>query len=63
MSEENLSEIDTVDLEASATDGEALGSEIIDFDQNGLLLKIDTFQFRLKNRYLSVHFSLYKDVN
>ena len=42
MSEENLSEIDTVDLEASATDDEALGSEIIDFDQNGLLLKIAT---------------------
>ena len=42
MSEENLSEIDTVDQEASATDGEALGSEVIDFDQNGLLLKIAT---------------------
>jgi hypothetical protein len=42
MSEENLSEIDTVDQEASATDGEALGSEITDFDQNGLLLKIAT---------------------
>ena len=42
MSEENLSEIDTVDLEASATDDEALGSEIVDFDQNGLLLKIAT---------------------
>jgi hypothetical protein len=42
MSEENLSEIDTVDQEASATDREALGSEAIDFDQNGLLLKIAT---------------------
>ena len=42
MSEENLSEIDTADLEAGATDDEALGSEIIDFDQNGLLLKIAT---------------------
>ena len=42
MSEENLSEIDTADQEASATDGEALGSEVIDFDQNGLLLKIAT---------------------
>ena len=42
MSEENLSEIDTVDQEASATGGEALGSEVIDFDQNGLLLKIAT---------------------
>jgi hypothetical protein len=42
MSEENLSDTDTVDQEASATDGEALGSEIKDFDQNGLLLKIAT---------------------
>jgi len=42
MSEENLSDTDTVDQEASATDGEALGSEITDFDQNGLLLKIAT---------------------
>ena len=40
MSEENLSDTDTLDQEASATDGEALGSEITDFDQNGLLLKI-----------------------
>ena len=42
MSEENLSEIDTVDQEASATDGEAPGSDVTDFDQNGLLLKIAT---------------------
>ena len=42
MSEENLSDTDTVDQEASATDGEALGAEITDFDQNGLLLKIAT---------------------
>jgi hypothetical protein len=42
MSEENLPDIDSVDQEASATDGEALGSEITDFDQNGLLLKIAT---------------------
>ena len=42
MSEENLPEIDSVNQEASATDGEAFGSEVIDFDQNGLLLKIAT---------------------
>ena len=42
MSEENLPDIDSVDQPASATDGEALGSEITDFDQNGLLLKIAT---------------------
>jgi hypothetical protein len=42
MSEENLPDIDSVDQEASATDGKALGSEITDFDQNGLLLKIAT---------------------
>ena len=42
MSEENIPETDSVDQEASATDGEALGSEITDFDQNGLLLKIAT---------------------
>ena len=42
MSEENFPEIDSVGQEASATDGEALGSEVIDFDQNGLLLKIAT---------------------
>ena len=42
MSEENLPEIDSVNQEASATDGEALGSEVTDFDQNGLLLKIAT---------------------
>ena len=42
MSEENTSETGSVDQEASATDGEALGSEITDFDQNGLLLKIAT---------------------
>ena len=42
MSEENTPEIDSVDQEASASGGEALGSEITDFDQNGLLLKIAT---------------------
>lgn len=42
MSEENFPEIDSVGQESSATDGEALGSEVIDFDQNGLLLKIAT---------------------
>ena len=42
MSEENFPEIDSVGQEASATDGEALGSEVTDFDQNGLLLKIAT---------------------
>jgi hypothetical protein len=42
MSEENLSEIDTVDQELTSTDGNALGPEIADFDQNGLLLKIAT---------------------
>jgi hypothetical protein len=40
MSEENLSEIDAVDQEVTATDGAVVGSEIVDFDQNGLLLKI-----------------------
>ena len=42
MSEENLSETDTVDQELTSTDGNALGPEIADFDQNGLLLKIAT---------------------
>ena len=42
MSEENFHEIDSVGQEASVTDGEALGSEVTDFDQNGLLLKIAT---------------------
>ena len=42
MSEENFPEIDSVGQEASATGGEALGSEVTDFDQNGLLLKIAT---------------------
>ena len=42
MSEENLSETDTVDQELTSTDGNALGPEIVDFDQNGLLLKIAT---------------------
>ena len=42
MSEENFPEIDSVGQEASTTDGEALGSEVTDFDQNGLLLKIAT---------------------
>ena len=61
MSEENLSEIDTVDQDVSATDGEALGSEVIDFDQNGLLLKIATdgiaiqdYVKRLKESYILV---------
>jgi hypothetical protein len=42
MSEENLSEIDAVDQEVTAIDGNAVGPEIEDFDQNGLLLKIAT---------------------
>ena len=42
MSEENFPEIDSAGQGSSATDGEALGSEVIDFDQNGLLLKIAT---------------------
>ena len=42
MSEENLSEIDPVDQEANVADGEAVTTEIVDFDQNGLLLKIAT---------------------
>lgn len=42
MSEENLSEKDTVDQEAAATYGGAVEPEIVDFDQNGLLLKIAT---------------------
>ena len=42
MSEENLFEIDSVDQEASVADGMAGETEIVDFDQNGLLLKIAT---------------------
>lgn len=42
MSEENLFEKDTVDQEAAATYGGAVEPEIVDFDQNGLLLKIAT---------------------
>jgi hypothetical protein len=42
MSEENLTEKDTVDPEANATDGKAVEPEVVDFDQNGLLLKIAT---------------------
>ena len=42
MSEENLFEIDSVDKEASVADGMAGETEIVDFDQNGLLLKIAT---------------------
>lgn len=42
MSEENLSEIDGVGLETTAIDGTASGAEVVDFDQNGLLLKIAT---------------------
>ena len=42
MSEENLSEVDAVDQEVTAIDGEAVEPEIVDFDQNGLLLKIAT---------------------
>ena len=42
MSEENLSQTDTVDPEANATDGKAVEPEVVDFDQNGLLLKIAT---------------------
>ena len=42
MSEENLTEKDTVDPEANATDDKAVEPEFVDFDQNGLLLKIAT---------------------
>jgi hypothetical protein len=42
MSEENLSKTDTVDPESNATDGKAVETEVADFDQNGLLLKIAT---------------------
>ena len=42
MSEENLPEKDTVHPEANATDGNAVEPEVLDFDQNGLLLKIAT---------------------
>lgn len=42
MSEENLSEKDTVDQESAATYGRAMEPEVVDFDQNGLLLKIAT---------------------
>ena len=42
MSEENLSEINAVDQEVTTTDGNAMEPEVVDFDQNGLLLKIAT---------------------
>ena len=42
MSEENLPEIEAVDPDATATDGKSVESEVADFDQNGLLLKIAT---------------------
>ena len=42
MSEENLPEIEAVDPDATATDGKSVESEVVDFDQNGLLLKIAT---------------------
>jgi hypothetical protein len=42
MSEENLPEIEAVDPDATATDGKSVEPEIVDFDQNGLLLKIAT---------------------
>ena len=42
MSEENLPEIDAVDPDATATDGKSVEPEVVDFDQNGLLLKIAT---------------------
>jgi hypothetical protein len=42
MSEENLPEIEAVDPDANATDGKSVEPEIVDFDQNGLLLKIAT---------------------
>jgi hypothetical protein len=42
MSEENLPEIEAVDPDATATDGKSIGPEVVDFDQNGLLLKIAT---------------------
>ena len=40
MSEENFSDIDAIDQGVTTTDGKAVESEIVDFDQNGLLLKI-----------------------
>jgi hypothetical protein len=42
MSEENLPEIEAVDPDANATDDKSVEPEIVDFDQNGLLLKIAT---------------------
>jgi hypothetical protein len=42
MSEENLPEIEAVDPDATATDGKSVEPEVVDFDQNGLLLKIAT---------------------
>ena len=42
MSEENLPEIEAVDPDATATDGNSVEPEVVDFDQNGLLLKIAT---------------------
>ena len=42
MSEENLPEIEAVDPDATATDGKSIEPEVVDFDQNGLLLKIAT---------------------
>ena len=42
MSEENLPEKEAVDPDATATDGKSVEPEVVDFDQNGLLLKIAT---------------------
>ena len=42
MSEENLPEIEAVDPDATATDGKSIEPQVVDFDQNGLLLKIAT---------------------
>ena len=42
MSEENLPKIEAVDPDATVTDGKLVEPEVVDFDQNGLLLKIAT---------------------
>jgi hypothetical protein len=42
MSEENLFGIDPLDQETTVADGKVGETEIVDFDQNGLLLKIAT---------------------
>ena len=40
MSEENFSDIDAIEQGGTTTDGKAVEPEMVDFDQNGLLLKI-----------------------